>query len=201
MTHVDIKRNENTIKLCGTKGIIEKEKLIIENLNLSGQENSDRLIIQKCIDEHKLKSTILYNGNTVYPFEKIIKSYRKLQSNGSLAQMSDDMYRFFIYACGDIAHYDINGFRNNYNYSFRNLENELLSCCTTASRFSDINRIFKELKIGREYFKDRDLIDLDSLSLCQLKTFIEECNWRVIENNSPITLLNKSFQLTKGKRI
>ena len=126
MNYIELKVNGKRINLYGTKAIIEKEKNIIEQLNLSGNEQKDRLIIQKCIDENKLKSDILYDGNTVYPFEKTIKAYRKMQKTDSLENMSNYMYHFFTNACGDIAHYDIQGFRGYYNYSLRNLENILL---------------------------------------------------------------------------
>ena len=76
--------NEKRISLYGSKDIIEKETPIIENLELTGNESRDRLLIQKCIDENKLKSDILYDGNTVYPFEKTVKEYRKLQKTDSL---------------------------------------------------------------------------------------------------------------------
>ena len=81
MKHIEIVVNGKNIKLYGKPETIESEKRVIENLYLTGNEYEDRLIIQKAIDEHKLKSDILYDGNTVYPFEKIVKLYRKLQNS------------------------------------------------------------------------------------------------------------------------
>ena len=81
MKHTEIVANGKNIKLYGKPEIIESEKRVIENLYLTGNEYEDRLIIQKAIDEHNLKSDILYDGNTVYPFEKIVKLYRKLQKS------------------------------------------------------------------------------------------------------------------------
>lgn len=179
MNNIELNINGKRIKLCGSNAIIQNEKQIIEKLELTGNENADRLIIQQCMDDNKLKSEILYNGNTVYPFEKIVKAYRKLQKSGSLESLKKEMYHFFIYACGDIAHYDIEGFKSYYNYSFRELENQLLKSCWTASRFTDIDRIFKELKIGKQYFKERELIDIDKISLKELKSIIKECGWEV----------------------
>lgn len=134
---------------------LEDEQNIIRGLNLTGDESKDRLIIQECIDKNKIKSNVLYNGNTVYPFEKIVKEYRKLEKSGSLEDLSKRMYDFFIYACGDIAHYDISGFKIYYNFSFKCLENELLSRNIYTNRFSDCDKIFKELKIGK-YFGERE---------------------------------------------
>lgn len=147
----EFKINNSLIALYGNTSIITREKEILENLNLTGNEKEDRLAIQNCIDNNNLKSGILYNGNTVYPFNKIIKEYKKLEKSGSLEKLNKEMYHFFIYACGDIAHYDISGFKNYYNNSFKELKSELLSNNIYVGRFSDRERIFKELKIGSYY--------------------------------------------------
>ena len=171
--------NEKRISLYGSKDIIEKETPIIENLELTGNENRDRLLIQKCIDENKLKSDILYDGNTVYPFEKTVKEYRKLQKTDSLTNMTKYMYEFFSNACGDIAHYDINGYRAYYNNSLINLENKVLKNYNfIPSWHSDLDRINKELKIGK-YFDEREYINIDTISLNKLKSIIKECGWNV----------------------
>lgn len=180
MNNVEINVNGKTIKLYGNTSTIEKEKPIIESLGLTGNEYEDRLLIQKCIDDNKLKSDILYDGNTVYPYERIVKSYRKMQKTGSLEKLSKEMYHFFIYACGDIAHYDIGGFKGYYNYSFRELEEQLLKNCWTSSRFTDIDKIFKELKIGRDYYYTRESINIDEVTLKKLKSIIKECGWNII---------------------
>lgn len=182
MERIEIIINNRRINLYGSKAIIEKEKPIIENLKLSGWEDTDRLIIQKCIDENKLKSDILYEGNTVYPFEKIVKEYRRLQKDYSLGNLTNNMYHFFMNACGDIAHYDKTGYRCYYNDSIVELENRFLKNSYTASRFSDVDRIFKELKISK-YFDEREQIDLDKITLNRLKSIIKECGWNVINKN------------------
>lgn len=84
MENIELNINGKRIKLYGGNAIINSEKQIIEKLELTGNESVDRLLIQKCIDDNKLKSDILYDGNTVYPFEKIVKAYRRLQKSGSL---------------------------------------------------------------------------------------------------------------------
>lgn len=182
MDRTEIIINNKRIYLYGSKAIIEKEKPIIENLKLIGIENKDRLILQNCIDENKLKSAVLYEGNTVYPFEKIVKEYRKLQRDYSLEKLSNDMYHFFMNACGDIAHYDKTGYRYYYNDSIVELENRFLKNSYTASRFSDVDRIFKELKISN-YFEKREQIDLDKITLNKLKSIIKDCGWNVINKN------------------
>lgn len=184
MNRVELNINGKRINLYGSKAIIEKEQSIIENLELTGNESNDRLIIQKCIDDNKLKSDILYDGNTVYPFEKTVKAYRKLQRTDSLENMTNYMYHFFTNACGDIAHYSIQGFRDYYDYSLKNLENRLLkSNKFIPSWHSDLDRIYKELKIGK-YFDERDYINIDSVSLNKLKSIIKECGWNIIPEDN-----------------
>lgn len=182
MEKIEIIINNRNIKLYGSKATIEKEKQIIENLELVGIEDKDRLIIQKCIDENKLKSDILYEGNSVYSFEKTIKEYRKLQKDNSLGNLTNYMYDFFMNACGDIAHYDKVGYRYYYNDSIVELENRFLKDSYISTRFSDVNKIFKELKIG-SYFKERNLINIDNVSIKKLESIIKESNWNITKNN------------------
>ncbi len=192
MDKLELNINNKKIILYGKKAILEKEILIIERLDLTGNEYNDRLTIQKCIDDENLKSDISYCGSTVYPFEKTVKQYRKLQKADSLENMTEYMYHFFMYKCGDIAHYNIHGFRDYYNNSLRNLENELLNngnCVWT--RESDIDRIFKELKIGK-YFEEREQINIDRISLKTLKSIIKECGWEININGDGSWKLSKN---------
>lgn len=94
MNNVELNINGKRINIYGSNAIIQNEKQIIENLELTGNESADRLIIQQCIDDNKMKSDILYDGNTVYPFEKIVKAYRKLQKSGTLDNLTKEMYHF-----------------------------------------------------------------------------------------------------------
>ena len=182
MERIEIIKNNRKIKLYGNKAIVEKEKTIIENLNLTGLEDKDRIIIQDCMDENKLKSDITYEGNTVYSLKKIVRNYRKLQKDNSLENLTNAMYNFFMNACGDIAHYDKEGYRCYYDDSIIELENRLLKNAYITSRFSDVDRIFKELKIGK-YFAERELIDINKISLNKLESIIKECRWNVTNKN------------------
>ena len=92
MDKLELNINNKKIILYGKKAILEKEILIIERLDLTGNEYNDRLTIQKCIDDENLKSDISYCGSTVYPFEKTVKQYRKLQKADSLENMTEYMY-------------------------------------------------------------------------------------------------------------
>ncbi len=178
--HSEVLKNNKRINIYGNQATINRTVKLIENLDLNGDETSDRLTIQKCIDDNKIGATILYEGNTIYSFNKILKEYRKLQKEDSLEFLTKDMYDFFMNACGDIAHYDISGYRYYYSNSFRKLESEFLSKSHINTRFSDIDRIFKKLKIGK-YYSGLEIEDLNKLSISQLKELIEKCNWNVIE--------------------
>lgn len=193
MNNITINMNGKPITLYGSNTIIQNEKTIIESLELTGNESKDRLLIQDCIDKNKLKSDILYDGNSVYPFEKIIKAYRKLQKSGTLDGLTKEMYDFFIYACGDIAHYDLQGFRAYYNNSVRDLESKLLSHRGLWSRFSDRDKIFKEVKIGK-YYNERDYINIDKIPLNKLKTIIESCGWKAQIDTDNYLKLSKNIK-------
>lgn len=194
--HSEVLKNNKRINIYGNQATINRAVKLIENLDLNGDETSDRLTIQKCIDDNKIGATILYEGNTIYSFNKILKEYRKLQKEDSLEFLTKDMYDFFMNACGDIAHYDISGYRYYYSNSFRKLESEFLSKSHINTRFSDIDRIFKKLKIGK-YYSGLEIEDLNKLSKRQLKELIEKCNWNVIEKGKDWELQVKF----KGKQM
>ena len=187
MKYIEFNKNDSKIRLYGNLSTIEKEKEIIENLELTGNESKDRLIIQECIDREKIKSEILYNSNRVYSFEQTVKSYRKMQEKDSLEKMTEYMYEFFTNACGDIAHYDIYSYKDYYDFSLRNLEKEILQDNIYTGRFTDLDKIFRELKIGK-YFKERENININELSLKSFKLIIKECGWKVVEKNNKLEL-------------
>lgn len=179
MNRIELNKNNKRITFFGSNNVIESDKNIIDNLPLTGNESNDRILIQKCIDNNNLKSEILYEGNTVYSFKKIVKEYRNLQKNGTLDKLTNKMYLFFTNACGDIAHYNINGFRDYYNNSLENLESKLLGRDTFIPRWcSDLDRIFKELKIGK-YYVEREYINLNIVPINKLKPIIEDLGWKV----------------------
>lgn len=179
MNRIELNKNNKRITFFGSNNVIESDKNIIDNLPLTGNESNDRILIQKCIDNNNLKSEILYEGNTIYSFKKIVKEYRNLQKNGTLDKLTNKMYLFFTNACGDIAHYNINGFRDYYNNSLENLESKLLGRDTFIPRWcSDLDRIFKELKIGK-YYVEREYINLNIAPINKLKPIIEDLGWKV----------------------
>ena len=93
--HIEIIKKDKKIKIYGNQATIDRAISFIENLDLTGIEEKDRLIIQRCIDDNKIGATILYDGNTVYSFNKIVDKYKKLQKSEDLMYLSDDLYKFF----------------------------------------------------------------------------------------------------------
>ncbi len=182
MNNIKINKNGSIITLSGNSSVIESEKNILEGLDLTGIESKDRIIIQQCMDTKKFKSDILYNGNNVYSLNKIVKEYRKLQKTGTLENLSKTLYNFFTLACGDIAHYNIEGYKDYYNYDLKKLEENLLRY-STSDRFSDRDNIFKKLKIGR-YYKERENIDIDVVPLKTFQKIIKDYGFDTkVDNN------------------
>ena len=62
MNHIELNKNNKRITFYGSNSVIESDKNTIDKLPLTGDEVSDRLLIQKCIDDNNLKSSILYDG-------------------------------------------------------------------------------------------------------------------------------------------
>jgi hypothetical protein len=85
-------------------------------------EAKARLKIQTLIDEHKLKATVLYNGNTVWSKTRILRSLRRIMKEKTLYNpiqekppfLSLYFYEFLHQECGSIAHYDIHGWMHKY---------------------------------------------------------------------------------------
>lgn len=102
------------IRLYGSKSLIGKEEKIIANLPLTGHEAKDRIIISDAIDANKLKCSVLYDGNTVYGYEKLVKELKRMKKSNSIENMTDAMYKFLSLNF-DIAHYDKNGYIATYN--------------------------------------------------------------------------------------
>ena len=99
-------------------------------------ESKARLVIQESIDTHNLKASILYNGNTVWSKNRIIRNLNRIIQHGVLYNkqkprfipigsmlrmptigdtiLSKYFYNFLHLCCGSIAHYDIRGWVATY---------------------------------------------------------------------------------------
>lgn len=103
----------------------EQTKQVVESLPLTGIETKDRLIIQKALDSHKGMASVSYDGNSVYPSQKLVKELMRMKKTGSIEKMSNDMYKFLSMNF-DIAHYDKGGFIDYYDGSWPQFFGETL---------------------------------------------------------------------------
>lgn len=103
----------------------EQTKQVVESLPLTGIEAKDRLMIQKALDSHKGMAAVSYDGNSVYPSQKLVKELMRMKKTGSIEKMSNDMYKFLSLNF-DIAHYDKNGFIDYYDGSWTQFFGETL---------------------------------------------------------------------------
>jgi len=85
-------------------------------------EPKARLLIQKLIDKHHLKASIMVNDNSVWSLERIIGNLEQIIKHGTLYNqdqskppiLSHYFYQFLSLECGSIAHYDISGWIHRY---------------------------------------------------------------------------------------
>jgi len=107
-------------------------------------EGEIRLKIQDAIDTYKLKAHILVDGNTIYPYQKIIKQYEQLKKSSKLEKMTNDFYNF-LHTNFDIAHYDKNGYIAHYGNDFSAMKT-VLDNATTPNWHTDVQRILDYVK-------------------------------------------------------
>ena len=98
---------ENKISVYGNRKEIEEAEKLLAKAHISGNEYDDRLEIQQKVVPFT-KASILYDGNTVWNKEKILKDIRRVVKNG-MEKMSDYLYEFLHLSCGSIAHYNKHG--------------------------------------------------------------------------------------------
>jgi len=144
--HITIKNQE--ISFYGTPKEIDSAISVVEKLALTGVEAKDRLVIQEALkNEPCFKNhSVMYSGNTVYPFELVVKEFKKLMKKGTLAEMSDKFYEF-LHMNFDIAHYNKIGFVYYYHNSFEDLWERCLSrgLHNIPDWYTDLQKIADEL--------------------------------------------------------
>ena len=99
-------------------------------------ESKSRLEIQKLIDNKKFKGTIMYDGNSIWSYDRIIRNIEKIKKKGILGYagyvsignmlrvpeytemrkpiLSDYLYQFLSLSCGSIAHFNKAGWIAEY---------------------------------------------------------------------------------------
>ncbi len=111
------------IRVSGNKASeVTETEALLDELELTGLEAKDRLLIQEAIDKHNIRSTILYNGNTVWGKNRIVNEFKRLKKRGDLSTMTDHFYSFLHLVCGSIAHYSKCGWIDFYQNSVHALE-------------------------------------------------------------------------------
>jgi hypothetical protein len=103
-------------------------------------EGDIRLVIQNAIDAYKIKASILVDGNTVYPYDKIVREYDRLRKSGKLEGMTDFFYKFLSLNF-DIAHYCKNGYIGYYGNDFNTMKRTILDQATTPGWYTDVRRV------------------------------------------------------------
>jgi hypothetical protein len=107
---------DNRIAIYGSKKEIEAAEQVITALLPelpTLDEPKARLALQQIIDDKKLKADVLFSGNTVWSFDRIIRDIKKVQKNGVTA-MSRYLYGFLHLSAGSIAHYNLAGWVETY---------------------------------------------------------------------------------------
>lgn len=96
------------IRICASKKDVATVENLLDTLDLTGNEYADRTTIQDVIDNNKLKTDILYNGNTIVSKTRILTELKKILKKKPCEEwnMSDYFYQFLHLNCGSIAHYD-----------------------------------------------------------------------------------------------
>ena len=122
------------------------------------EEPTARLKIQKLIDKHNIKASILFNGNGVYSKKRILRNLRIIINKGKLYRdqtpkyfvvgplilppdtgkliLTKYFYEFLHLCCGSIAHHNIYGW---------------VTCYPTLE---DLKQFFKKNEYGKRVLDD-----------------------------------------------
>lgn len=116
-------REGKKIAIYGSRREIEEAKIVLDGLNLVGSEYEDRLVIQEAIDRNGVKADILYDGNTVWSYDRLVRDFRRAIRSGPSRvtehgngdyNLTNYLYEFFHLDCGSIAHYNKHGWIGTY---------------------------------------------------------------------------------------
>ena len=110
----EVELNKKRIRIIGNQKNVEIAKELLSKIekSLTGRESEDRLLIQDHVSE-KVRVTILYDGNTVYGEKQLLTDLDKCIEDG-MESLSNDLYEFFHLYCGTIAHYNREGWIDQY---------------------------------------------------------------------------------------
>jgi len=126
------------ITIYGSPKQVEKAKKALSAIKGLAEmsEGEARLQIQAKIDQERLEAVILYDGNTVWSRDKIIRNLKQIIKAGTLyrdgqprhisigrtlrlpaggrPRLTKYFYSFLTLSCGSIAHYNIQGWIAEY---------------------------------------------------------------------------------------
>ena len=138
------------------------------------REDEARLVIQESIDREKLEATVMFEGNIVWSFDRIIRNLKrivkagKLYSDGTPGEvrvgmmifpaevepvLSKYFYEFLHLECGSIAHYNIHGWMGHYptvealRQFFMKNEHSKRVLEDIPRRYADAKRIVEEIEV------------------------------------------------------
>jgi len=114
---------KHKIAIYGGSKDIEKATQILDTLTLTGIEEKDRPIIQEAIDFHNIRADILYDGNGVWSYKRIIRDFKRALNSKPCKEseygsgdydLTKYLYEFLHLCCGSIAHYNKYGWIGTY---------------------------------------------------------------------------------------
>jgi len=171
----------------GSKKEVEAAEVAVKTIqgleDLS--ESKARLEIQKLIDEQSLKATILFDGNTVWSKNRILRNLEEIIKHGTLYNKKkpryipigsmlrmpvvgdcilSDYFYHFLTDCGSIAHYNKQGWVTEY------------------PTLEDLKEFFKHNEYGRRVLDDipcwktdaKLIVEAIEAHLFPFKHFIEQ---------------------------
>lgn len=134
------------ISVFGTTAQVDAAIASLDALALTGSEPQDRLLIQQAIDQHNLRASILYDHNFVWPFERLMKEFRKYNKCGSIEKLSNFFYDFLYLGCDDIAHYDKNGYIDYYDGSFARVKQDVIFASRVPGWHTDLQNAISTMR-------------------------------------------------------
>ena len=108
--------HDTRLKIYGSTHEIDTAIEIIERFypDLKDQREGDaRINLQSILDTEPIHATLLFDGNSIYSKDAILKDIRRVKKNG-MGKMTNRLYQFLSLACGSIAHYNKFGWIENY---------------------------------------------------------------------------------------
>jgi len=114
---------KHKIAVYGSSKDIEIATQLLDTLKLTGTEGVDRTLIQEVIDSNNIKADILYDGNGVWSYKKVIRDFKRALNSKPCQEseygsgdysLTDYLYRFLHLCCGSIAHYNKYGWIGTY---------------------------------------------------------------------------------------